>query len=214
MTSDIQPDLSPLFWEQRYQEGRTGWDLGEPAPPFVQLLAGANAPQPGTMAVLGSGRGHDALLFADRGFDILGFDVAPSAIAAATQLAQERHLSARFQQQDIFSLETDFAGQFDYVLEHTCFCAIAPALRPAYVRLVHTLLRPHGELIALFWAHNKPSGPPFGATVAELQTLFTPYFDAIAFEPATNSVASRQHEEYLVRYRAKLSPQTNQPPLV
>ncbi len=30
-----------------------------------------------------------------------------------------------------------------------------------------------GELIALFWAHNHPDGPPFGATLEEIQDLFS-----------------------------------------
>ncbi len=208
MTEDLlpkadrsQPDLSATAWEQRYQDGRTGWDLGAPAPPLVQLLAGKNAPQPGRVAVLGAGRGHDALLFAEHGFEVVGFDIAPSAIATATQTAQARHISAQFLQRDIFTQIADFAGGFDYVLEHTCFCAINPALRPAYVQVVRTLLRSQGELIALFWAHQKPGGPPFGTSVLELRQLFEPSFEPLLFEQATNSIPSRRLEEYLVRYR-------------
>ncbi len=70
MTTGLKLD----YWEQRYQEGRTGWDLGQPAPPFGHLLAQQDAPQPGKMAVLGAGRGENALLFADRGFEVTGFD--------------------------------------------------------------------------------------------------------------------------------------------
>jgi SAM-dependent methyltransferase len=190
-----------LDWEQRYQDGQTGWDLGDPAPPFVTLLQSVDAPAPGRMAVLGAGRGHDALLFADRGFEVVGFDLAPSAIAAATQAAQIRQISTRFLQRDIFALEPEFAGQFDYVLEHTCFCAIAPELRTDYVNLVKWLLRPGGELIALFWAHSMPGGPPFGTTVDELQQRFATRFELIAFELAINSVPSRQGAEYLARFR-------------
>lgn len=192
-----------LDWEQRYQDGKTGWDLGQPAPPFVTLLQSVAGLEPGRMAVLGAGRGHDALLFADRGFEVVGFDLAPSAIAAATQAAKDRKLSAQFLQRDIFALEPEFAGQFDYVLEHTCFCAIAPELRPAYVKLVQWLLRPSGELLALFWAHSMPGGPPFGATVTELQQRFGGQFETVTFELATNSVPSRQGTEYLARFRRR-----------
>lgn len=199
----MNTNLSPHFWEQRYQEGKTAWDLGQPAPPFVTLLASDQAPPPGRIAVLGAGRGHDALLFADRGFDVVGFDLAPSAIAEATLAAQTRHLSAQFLERDIFHLEPAFAGQFDYVLEHTCFCAIAPELRIDYVHLVHWLLRPAGELIALFWAHAMPGGPPFGSTVAELQQRFAAQFDALSFAIAPHSVDSRQGTEYLARLRRR-----------
>lgn len=201
MTDDAIAPLTATFWEQRYQDGKTGWDLGQPAPPFVALLASDQAPPPGRIAVLGSGSGQDALLFADRGFEVVGFDLAPTAIAIATQTAQDRHLSVQFLHRDIFNLEPEFANSFDYVLEHTCFCAIAPALRPDYVQLVHWLLRPGGELIALFWAHAMPGGPPFGATVEELQQRFTAQFTLISWAKATHSVPSRQDAEYLGRFR-------------
>jgi SAM-dependent methyltransferase len=197
------PALTPDFWEGRYQEGTDRWDLGEPAPPFMSLLNSPNAPQPGRMAVLGAGRGHDALLFAAHGFEVVGFDFAPSAIEAATSATQAQGLTAQFLQRDIFQLDQEFAESFDYVLEHTCFCAIALEQRSDYVRLVRSLLRPQGELIALFWAHSRPGGPPFGTTSAEIQQRFAPDFETLCFTAVTNSTSSRKDEEYLARLRVK-----------
>ncbi|NEQ27661.1 MAG: methyltransferase domain-containing protein, partial [Microcoleus sp. SIO2G3] len=177
-------------------------DLAQPAPPFVSLLDSPDAPKPGRMIVLGMGRGHDALLFGDRGFSVTGVDFAPSAIEAATAAAQSRGLKAEFLQRDIFDLLPEFAGQFDYVLEHTCFCAIALEQRPAYVNLVRSLLHRDGELIALFWAHDRSGGPPFGTSTAELHQLFGSAFD-ISLESVANSIAARQNEEYLGRLRVR-----------
>ncbi|MCU0523678.1 MAG: TPMT family class I SAM-dependent methyltransferase [Elainella sp. Prado103] len=224
------PNLTAEFWQGRYQEGTDRWDLGQPAPPFVSLLTADQAPAPGSMAVLGSGRGHDALLFAAHGFAVTGFDFAPFAIETATQAAQQRGLPAQFLCRDIFTLAEEFSHQFDYVLEHTCFCAILPEQRADYVQMVHQILRPGGELIALFWAHSRPGGPPFGVSLAEIRQLFegnegnegneghegceprqliAPQIDppsrkfaVIAMQVSENSVESRRHEEYLVRLRA------------
>lgn len=203
IATEATGDLNPDYWEERYQSGTARWDLGQPAPAFVSLLD-TDAPPPGRMAVLGSGRGHDALLFAARGFEVVGFDYAPSAVTEATIAAQKRHLNAQFLQRDIFSLSRDFAQSFDYVLEHTCFCAIELAQRPAYVQLVRSLLRPQGELIALFWAHGRLGGPPFGATVTEIHQLFIPAFEMLSFAPVPNSPPGREDEEYLARLRVKL----------
>jgi methyl halide transferase len=63
-------DLTVEAWEQRYQEGQDRWDLGCPTPPFINLLASDQAPQPGKMAVLGCGSGEDAVLFSTAGFDV------------------------------------------------------------------------------------------------------------------------------------------------
>lgn len=191
------------FWEKRYQEGTTRWDLGQPAPPFVSLLNAPEAPPPGRAVVLGCGRGYEALLFADRGFDVVGVDFAPSAIAAATRNAQDASLNVRFLQRDIFELTPEFAGHFDYVIEHTCFCAIPPSKREAYIQLVRSLLHPNGELMGLFFTYDRPGGPPFGVTPAEIARYFVPDFEIVSLEPVTNSAPERQGEEHLGRFRHK-----------
>jgi SAM-dependent methyltransferase len=190
-------ELTAQTWEQRYQDQQTGWDLGQPAPPFVELLKQQNSPKPGSIAVLGSGYGHDAILFAQNGFEVIGFDYAPTAIAKATELG--KGWPVQFKLRNIFELIPEFSGTFDYVLEHTCFCAIDPKLRKQYVEIVANILQPEGELIALFWAHQRQGGPPYGSNVKELQQLFEKQFDIISFEKSNNSVSSRQNEEYLVR---------------
>ncbi|MBD2103256.1 methyltransferase domain-containing protein [Leptolyngbya sp. FACHB-261] len=190
------------FWEPYYQQGTLRWDLGQAAPPLVELLQAAK-PKPGRAAVLGCGRGYDALLFADQGFEVVGFDFAPSAIAAATALAQAAGSSAQFLQRDIFELIPEFENQFDYVVEHTCFCAIAPEKRPDYVRLVRTLLRPQGELLGLFFTHQRPGGPPFGVTSEEIQQYFRADFEILSLTPNLNSIPARQGEEHIGQFRLK-----------
>jgi SAM-dependent methyltransferase len=196
------PELQTEFWEGRYQEGTARWDLGQPAPPLVSLLNEPTAPPPGRMMVLGAGNGHDALFFAEQGFDVVGVDFAPSAIAHAQASAKARHLKATFLQRDIFDLADEYAGQFDYVLEHTCFCAIAPHQRPAYVDLAYALLQPGGEFIGLFWAHARPGGPPFGITPNEIRALFSKRFRDIRLSHVANSVEARSPDEYLGRFQA------------
>ena len=185
------------FWEKRYQEGTTRWDLGQAAPPFVSLLETSAAPSPGRMAVLGCGRGYDALLFASYGFDVIGFDFTDAAISDAQNLAEAAHSKAKFLQRDIFDLPKEFENEFDYVLEHTCFCAIDPSLRKDYVEVVKSILNPNGKLIGLFFTHNRPGGPPFGVTTDEIQKYFHKYFEITSLVPVTNSISSRQGEEHL-----------------
>jgi methyl halide transferase len=187
------------YWEQRYQEKSDKWDLGQAAPPLINLLE-SSALTIGKVAVIGCGRGHDALLFAKCGFDVTGFDFSTTAIADSTTQAKEMGLTAKFLQRDIFELDREFLGEFDYVVEHTCFCAIAPTQREDYVKLVHSILKPQGELIALFWAHNRAGGPPFGSNLEEIDKLFSPRFNTSVISPAINSIQSRKGEEYLARF--------------
>ena len=75
------PDVNhPEFWENIYQsEVPPGWELGQPAPPFVSLLMGDSPPPPGRIAILGCGTGNEVALFATHGFEVVGVDFAPSA---------------------------------------------------------------------------------------------------------------------------------------
>ncbi|MEL6927938.1 MAG: methyltransferase domain-containing protein [Cyanobacteria bacterium J06600_6] len=196
-------NLTAEAWEQRYQDKGDRWNLGFPAPPFVGLLAADNAPQPGKLAVLGCGKGHDSLFFAESGFEVMGFDFAPSAIAEATATAKAREISARFVQQDIFALDEEFTSSFDYVVEHTCFCAIDPSLRSQYVKVVKRLLRPGGKLIALFYTHDKPGGPPFGIKPESVLDYFTADFESVLFQQAQDSIERRRGNEHLAIFKLK-----------
>ncbi|AFY70984.1 thiopurine S-methyltransferase [Thalassoporum mexicanum PCC 7367] len=190
-------------WENRYQVGTTGWDMGQPAPPLVSLLEHDSSLEPGRAVVLGCGNGHDALLFAQHGFTVTGLDFAPSAIDFAQQQAKQLGLEADFLQRDIFNLEPELMGQFDYVIEHTFFCAIAPSQRSDYVKAVRSLLKPQGKLIGLFWLHDRPGGPPYGGSIAELSQLMASSFEQLSFTPAANSIPKRAGDEYIGIFQAK-----------
>lgn len=192
------------YWEQRYREGTTRWDLGQAAPAFVSLLT-SQALQPGKVAVLGSGRGYDAIAFAKHGFDVIGFDFAPAAIAEATAIAQASGSSAKFLERDIFDLPAEFPRYFNYVIEHTCFCAINPQQRQGYVKVVREILQLQGELIAIFFTHSRSGGPPFGISPEEIRQYFDTDFEILNLQPITNSVPERQGEEYFGHFRLKLS---------
>ncbi len=193
------------YWDAQYQRGATGWDIGGPAPAFVDLLAGADAPPPGRLIVPGCGRGHDALLFARAGFDVLGVDFAPLAVAEAGAAATQTGVPARFALADLFDLPPAWDRTFDYVLEHTCLSAFAPARRPAYVAAITRLLAPAGRYIAIFFTHGQPGGPPFGITVDEITALFSPRFHIDYLAPPPRSVPQRQGRETfaLLRLRAE-----------
>jgi methyl halide transferase len=196
-------DLTAEAWEQKYQDSEDLWDLGCPTTPFINLLASDQAPQPGRLAVLGCGGGHDALLFAAAGFDVVGFDFAPSAIIRANTNAQDRDLNAQFLQRNIFDLVAEFPHGFDYVLEYTCFCAIDPTMRLQYVQVVKNLLRPRGQLIALFFTHSRSGGPPFGVKPQEILDEFSSHFDPVLFQPASDSIERRQGEEHLAIFQLR-----------
>ncbi len=193
---------SALFWDRRYQEGSDGWELGQPAPPLQEFLTRHPlAPQPpGQVLVPGCGRGHEARLLAGQGFAVVGLDFSAEAITAARQVAAPPGAHLRWLQADLFDRQAlTSAGlgpaSLQGVVEHTCFCAIEPEQRPAYLQTVVELLAPGGWLLALFWCHGRPGGPPYGSDAAELaralaQTGLVPAL----WQPARNSAMGRQSQ--------------------
>lgn len=201
--SDTLPPREPGFWNDRYREGRDGWELGAAAPPLQSFLTGhplAPSTSSGLVLVPGCGRGHEAGLLADLGFQVVGLDFSAMALADARRLRPEQPGRLQWLQADLFdAVALEAAGlapaSLEGVLEHTCFCAIDPAMRAAYLSAMAALLRPGGWLLGLFWCHRRPGGPPWGS---DPQTLAAQLADAglrpQLWEPAQGSVPGREDE--------------------
>lgn len=189
---------SPLFWQESYHNGRIPWDLGEPTPTFARLAASGHYP-PGKLIVLGAGYGHDARLFARHGFAVTAVDFAPQAAAAMRQLNPADY-PTEILEQDIFALDGEWDGRFDYLLEYTCFCAIDPARRREYAALAARLLKPGGLYIGLaFPIGRRPGGPPFVVQPDAVVELLTEHgFTLQHREFPHDSVPSRQKIEELI----------------
>jgi len=198
------------FWDDLYARGQDGWDLGTPSPPLAAWLAqGGSFPDTGAgagarVAVPGCGRGHDVRLLARRGYRVTGFDFADAAVAEARARARADGVSADFEQRDIFTLAADHGGAFDAVWEYTCFCAVNPARREEYARLVHDLLRPGGILLGCFFPlRDGTDGPPFPVSRPEIERVLAPWFDILEAGPPAESVEQRRGLEWLVRARRR-----------
>src|SRR5262245_55425420 len=169
--------MSQSYWENRYQTQDMPWEKGAPAPGLVDFLSSHPALPRGTVGVPGCGTGHDVRAFAAAGFDAVGFDIAPSAIRLAEEATRAAGLKARFQRGDF--LHDDPPLLFDWLFEHTLFCAIDLAERENYVRAVPRWLKPGGHYLAVNYLIPDKDGPPFGTTRDEQWRLFSPQFELL-----------------------------------
>ena len=169
--SDPLPD--PVDWEARYRAGDTPWDEGTAAPALVDFLS--RHPIRGEVLVPGSGAGHDVRALAAQGADVLGLDLSPTAVGLARSFPPAG--SERYEQGDLFHLPPSWHGRLDWVVEHTCFCAIPPARRADYARAISLALKPGGHYLGIFYMNpSAPQGPPHGTTREEISSLFDPGF--------------------------------------
>ncbi len=195
------------YWDQIYAEAEgdaPGWDLGGPNPELVWQLNHAQPRiEPCHVLVPGCGYGHDLVLFAERGFQAVGVDMAPLAVAGARARLDAAGLTADVLEQDIFQLDAQHHGRYDLLYEYTCFCAIHPERRREYAELAQRLLKPGGQLIGCFYHHRNPGGPPYDATPEQVRQAFDGLFEMRTLAYAQHSVERRREKELWARFWRK-----------
>jgi SAM-dependent methyltransferase len=194
--------LSDSSWSRYYQEDNTAWDLGEPSPPFVRLFQ-AGGLKKGKIAIPGCGKGHEVVYFAGKGFDVTAIDFTDESIRITKERLINSALTAHLIKADFLEISFQYDVSFDTILEQTCYCAIEPVRRADYVQSVCRLLRPSGELIALFYDIDNLDGPPFGTTEEEIRKRFAPYFKLEVLERCEDSHPRRAGKEWLARFRKR-----------
>jgi len=161
-------------WNDCYAKKETPWEKGQATPVLEEMWAKQQPLFTGRVFVPGCGIGHDARWLADRGLTVTGGDIAPLALEAARDW--DRQSTASFKMVDVLSPPADLLGYFDGVWEHTCLCALAPELRNAYIKGLHTVLKSGGRVAGVFFINPEmdegEEGPPFGISVEELKTLW------------------------------------------
>jgi cyclopropane fatty-acyl-phospholipid synthase-like methyltransferase len=189
-------------WEARYQAHDMPWEKGSPSPGLVDFLAGHRGLPRGTVLAPGCGTGHDVRAWAACGFAVTGCDIAPSAIRLAREKTAAAGLSAQFIRGDF--LAEAAPGPYDWIFEHTLYCAIDPARRGDYVRAVLRRLQAGGAYLAVNYLIPDTDGPPFGTTRQELMDRFGPHFDLQA-EWVPRSYPNRTGLERMLWWRTENS---------
>ncbi len=187
------------FWDSLYKSNNFHWDLGGSTPVFREMVTRAVL-KPGKLLVLGAGRGHDARLFAQSGFEVTAVDFSAEAAEYMRQL-DDPDFPVEIVQVDFFSLPSAWNGRYDYVLDYTAFYAIIPQRRSEYADLVTRLLKPGGQYIILaFPIGSRSGGPPFVVQPPEIIELFAERGFILQFQetPAVSATGRASHEELLI----------------
>lgn len=186
--------LDADFWNNRYAEDQTGWDIGYPSTPlkeYIDQLENKDL----RILIPGCGNAYEAEYLHEQGFtNVTLVDLAPLAIEAF-----KKKVPAFPQDKLIVGNFFDLATQFDLILEQTFFCALNPELRTKYAQKMSELLAPNGKLAGVMF--NFPEigeKPPFGGSKEEYEGYFKPYFSSITIEDCNNSIEPRKGSEYWV----------------
>lgn len=191
---------SPLdedFWNTRWQEGATGWDIGIASPAIIDF-AEKHFEFSDEVLIPGCGNAYEAERLYALGFKrITLIDIAP-ALVERLQKKFEKTPEIRVICDDFFNHQ----GAYDWVIEQTFFCALAPEMRPKYVEKTIELLKPTGGLVGLLF--NKEfdkQRPPFGGRVEEYERLFSPCFSIEKMEVCSLSISPRAGSEVFIWFK-------------
>jgi len=191
--------LTANYWNKRYNDDKTGWDLGTISPP---LKAYFDQLEDKSLKILipGAGNAHEALYLFRNGFkNTYVCDWAEKPIQRI-QTLEPLFPTEQLICKDFFDLEL----QFDLIVEQTFFCAISPAKRSDYANKIAQLLHSKGKLVGLLFNKDfKFTGPPFAGDKAEYIDLFEKKFDIMTLEECNNSIESRAGFELFIKLELK-----------
>ncbi len=177
MTADEDRRPHPPWDESYTAEMPAPWDIGRPQPAFVRLAD--DGLLAGRVLDSGCGTGEHALLAASRGADVIGIDVAPTAIARARAKAADRGLSVRFEVADALDLGR-LRLHVDTVIDSGVFHVFGDEERARYVASLAAVLRPGGSCYLMCFSDRQPGD--WGPRRVRAEELHSAFRDGWAVE--------------------------------
>jgi SAM-dependent methyltransferase len=140
-------------WESKWKEGKPApWELHSVSRHFVDALE-SGLLKPGERCLdVGCGLGYSAAWLAERGMQVLGIDLSPTAIQKAGQL-HGAIPQLVFEQADV-TQACDRLGNFDAVIDRGCLHVLPAKARAAYFHNLNCWLKPGGHMLLQHYLHK------------------------------------------------------------
>jgi thiopurine S-methyltransferase len=192
--------LNKEYWENRYAKNILGWDIGAISTPIKEYIDQLNNKEL-KILIPGAGKGFEAEYLFQNGFkNIFVLDIASKPLQEF-KLRNPGFPEDQLIIGDFFKLDLH---EFDLILEQTFFCSLLPKDRARYVLRITKLLKKSGLLAGLLFDFPlTENGPPFGGSMDEYKSLFTPFFKIKTLDRAYNSIPARQGNELFFIFEKK-----------
>ncbi|WP_264077785.1 class I SAM-dependent methyltransferase [Mycolicibacterium houstonense] len=177
-----------IDWDDAYrQQQAPAWNIGEPQPEYAAIIDTDGVVR-GEVLDAGCGHAELALALAARGHNVVGLDLSPTAVAAATAAARDRGLdNATFAAADISSF-TGYDGRFSTIFDSGLLHALPAELRDGYLQSVYRAAAPGARLYILafgagaFADHDGPGPTQF--TEDQLREVVSRHWQVDEIRPA------------------------------
>jgi 2-polyprenyl-3-methyl-5-hydroxy-6-metoxy-1,4-benzoquinol methylase len=207
-------------WEDMWIQEQTPWDKKQKViilDHYTQQVYKHNSNIKRAL-VPGCGRGYDVITLCEIPSvdEVVGIDLAPTAISFAKELAQQEVTThpeikkAKFVLQDFFTLPSN--EKFDLAFDYTFLCALHPTMREDWADKYKELIKPGGELFTLIFplsttnvfGRKDGDGPPHMINYDIVRDLLEKRgFVNIENRPCDMSFEQRKDNEWIARWVLK-----------
>jgi len=186
--------LDKTFWNNRWLNNQTGWDIGYAAPAISNYFSQVDNKN-AAILIPGCGNAYEAEDLVKKGFNnITLVDIAPKAV----EILQQKFINTP----QVKVICTDFFehdGRYDYIVEQTFFCTFYPEVRKKYAAKAASLLNKNSKIIGLLFNKEfENNGPPFGGSELEYKKIFETEFILKTMSICTNSISPRHGSELFI----------------
>lgn len=182
--------LDSSYWNTRYINDETGWDIGHASPAIIDYFKDKN--ESSSILIPGCGNAYEGEVLHRQGFTnikLADFAETSKANFLKRYPTFDPH---QFVIGDFFNLN----GEYDYIVEQTFFCALTPSLREDYVLKMKELLSKKGKLVGLmFDATLNKEHPPYGGCKEDYVDLISKHFGSVKMDECRNSIPPRAGKE-------------------
>lgn len=160
----LSPDhiarLLRRYYDSSYEQAGTripltaySWSLE----PWEERTSARHMTAPGPVLVLGSGLGRESLALTQRGYCVIGLDIARAGLLIGTRRAASLNLPVTFAQADFLALPIQPAS-VHYILVSGVMYSAVPGRerRQAWLRSLRHCLKPGGHIILNFLIAREP----------------------------------------------------------
>lgn len=196
-------------WIQRWQKKETPWDLGQAHPEVEALVLRAQEvagfAEEGLFWVPGCGRGHEAYLLSQIGYEVRAVDIAEEAVKEARLQGGNSRLSYSVADVLCPRAASEEALSYAAIFDRAMLCAFEPEQRPFYVASCHERLKEGGLFMGILFSQvNSHKHPPYAINLDQVLELWSPKFTLVdcVEKPAPYESSVIQREMLLILRKA------------
>ncbi|KAA1246853.1 methyltransferase domain-containing protein [Aquimarina sp. RZ0] len=184
-----------LYWTKRYDDNRTGWDIGYISTPIKEYIDQISQKDI-RILIPGAGNGYEAEYLFSKGFNnVFVMDISDKPLIAFAERVPN-FPNSQLICEDFFA----HIGEYDLIIEQTFFCSFLPTKkkRIQYFSQMSTILSSKGKLIGLWFdipLKDDIEKRPFGGNKNLYLSYLQDYFEVIVFEKCYNSIPERKGNE-------------------